>query len=284
MTEKDKTGKELERYVANAYRNMGARKVEHDRGLAGNQIDVYVELETPGRLLHRVAVEVKDQTRQVGINIVNDFAHIAGLLRRENLIDEGIIISAKGFTRPAREAAKTHRIQLLETADLDTMVAKAKAELALVERLNELKELHNLLQELLTIFGPFHRKVDLVYAGGGVLNFPHLEISWHPVDTHITKLISFATKINHIGKRYEETPDGLHGERWVVEVVKGQRRIKAALKERCNSHVLSNLTNEFDSMCNAHLDSADKDLHQTAIQVTRSLRDWWKGLANERES
>ena len=36
-----KTGKELEQRVANAYRQMGARKVEHDVELAGNQIDVY---------------------------------------------------------------------------------------------------------------------------------------------------------------------------------------------------------------------------------------------------
>ena len=54
-----KTGKELERRVADAYRAMGAWEVEHDKEMAGNQIDVYVELETPGHLLHRTAVEAK---------------------------------------------------------------------------------------------------------------------------------------------------------------------------------------------------------------------------------
>ena len=34
-----KAGKELERRVADAYRQMGARKVEHDVELAGHQID-----------------------------------------------------------------------------------------------------------------------------------------------------------------------------------------------------------------------------------------------------
>jgi formylglycine-generating enzyme required for sulfatase activity len=41
--EVNKTGKELERWVADAYRQMGARDVEHDVPMAGDQIDVYEE-------------------------------------------------------------------------------------------------------------------------------------------------------------------------------------------------------------------------------------------------
>lgn len=120
-----KTGKELEQRVANAYRQMGAKKVEHDIELAGNQIDVYVELEMADRSLHRIAVEAKDWTSRVGVDIVNSFAHIVDLLRRARLIEEGIIVSATGFSRPARNAAQTYGIRLLELADLDAMVAKA---------------------------------------------------------------------------------------------------------------------------------------------------------------
>ncbi|MFB0533754.1 MAG: restriction endonuclease [Anaerolineae bacterium] len=127
MAKKAKTGKKLERRVANAYREMGAWKVEHDVELAGNQIDVYVELETPGRLLHRITIEVKDWTDPVGVDIVNGFAQIVKLLHSERLIDEGIIVSAAGFSRPARNAAQTYGIQLLEPADLDAMVEEAKA-------------------------------------------------------------------------------------------------------------------------------------------------------------
>jgi tetratricopeptide (TPR) repeat protein len=122
-----KTGKELERRVADAYREMGAWKVEHDVELAGNQIDVYVELETPGRLLHRIAVEVKDWSKPVGIDIVNGFAAIVNLLHHKRLIDEGVIVSASGFSKQARNAAQTYDIHLLEPADLDAMVAEAKA-------------------------------------------------------------------------------------------------------------------------------------------------------------
>ena len=48
MPDNIKSGKALELHVADAYRHLGARKVEHDVELAGNQIDVYVELATHG--------------------------------------------------------------------------------------------------------------------------------------------------------------------------------------------------------------------------------------------
>ena len=114
------TGKELEKQVADAYRQMGARTVKHDVELVGNQIDVYVELETHGRHLHRIAVEVKDWARSVGIDVVNGFAAITQLLRQQGRIDEGVIVSASGFSKQARNAAETYDITLLEPADLET--------------------------------------------------------------------------------------------------------------------------------------------------------------------
>jgi hypothetical protein len=116
-----KTGKALERQVADAYRAMGARKVEHDVELAGHQIDVYVEMETADRALHRVAVEAKDHTRPVGVKIVADFAAVVDGLRRLNLVDEGVIVSTVGFSKQARNAARLSGLRLLEPADLDAM-------------------------------------------------------------------------------------------------------------------------------------------------------------------
>ncbi len=125
MNEKDLTGKELERRVADAYRRVGATQVMHDVEIAGNQIDVYVELPTPGHSVHRIAVEAKDYRKPVGIEIVNDFAQIVHLLRRERLIDEGVIVGASGFSRPARNAAQTHGIVLVVPEDLDAMLQRA---------------------------------------------------------------------------------------------------------------------------------------------------------------
>ena len=125
---KKKTGKELERWVADAYRQMGARTVKHDVEIVGNQIDVYVELETPGHHQHCIAVEVKDWARPVGIDVVNGFAAITQLLRQQGLIDEGVIVSAKGFSKQARNAAERHDITLLESADLEAMAREASAQ------------------------------------------------------------------------------------------------------------------------------------------------------------
>jgi len=130
MSDTTNTGKALERRIADAYRRIGARVVKHDVNLAGNQIDVYVELETPGRFLHRVAVEAKDWKSPVGVDVVNRFATIVNLLHHERLVDEGAIVSANGFTRPARDAAQTYGIRLLELGDVEAMerqVAEAEA-------------------------------------------------------------------------------------------------------------------------------------------------------------
>jgi hypothetical protein len=120
-----KTGKELERRVADAYRAMGWR-VKHDVELVGNQIDVYAELETAGRLLHRIAIEVKDWSKTAGIDVVNEFVTIVNLLHGERLIDEGVIVSSGGFSKQARNAAQIYGVLLLEPADLEAMVKEAK--------------------------------------------------------------------------------------------------------------------------------------------------------------
>ena len=123
MAKRQKTGKDLERRVSDAYRRMGAWKVEHDVELAGNQIDVYVEFATPAHLLHRIAVEAKDWASPVGIGVVNAFAAIVELLRKERLIDEGVIVSTVGFSKQARNAARTHGIGLFEPAGFSGGIA-----------------------------------------------------------------------------------------------------------------------------------------------------------------
>lgn len=115
------TGRTLERQVADAYRAIGARRVAHDVEIAGHQIDVYVELETADRSRHRLAIEAKDHARPVGIAIVADFADVVDGLRRRSLIDEGVVVSSSGFSRPARNAAREHGLRLLEPADLATL-------------------------------------------------------------------------------------------------------------------------------------------------------------------
>ena len=121
------TGKELERRVAAAFREMGAQ-VKHDINLAGNQIDVYVEFERPGYPPHRIVVEVKDWKGRVGKKqVVNEFADKLYLLFAIDQADEGIIVSRKGFSPSARNAAIAHGIKLVEWEDLETKVERGES-------------------------------------------------------------------------------------------------------------------------------------------------------------
>jgi Hypothetical protein (DUF2513)/Restriction endonuclease len=95
---------QFEREVAAIYRALGA-KVQQDVSLAGNQIDLLVEEHTSSGAAVRIVVECKAYSKPVGIEIVNQFASLVGLLKERRLIDRGVIVTTEGFTRQAREAA-----------------------------------------------------------------------------------------------------------------------------------------------------------------------------------
>lgn len=123
----DKTGRALERQVADLYRALEVRKVEHDVLMAGHQIDVYVEMAGPDGSLHRIAVEVKDWQSRVGVDVVCDWTRVVEDLRRAGLVDEGVIVSLMGFTKPARQEVAAHvrrglPVRLQELADLQASV------------------------------------------------------------------------------------------------------------------------------------------------------------------
>ena len=151
----DKTGKTLERQVADLFRALGAWKVEHDVPMAGHQIDVYVEMVGPTRATHRIAVEIKDWQKPVGVEVVSKWERVVDGLRRDGLIDEGVIISPKGFTKPAREAVAEHRrrgrpMRLLEVADLQAELGRDAGSI----------DLDRLREEYLTFLVNSYRHLD----------------------------------------------------------------------------------------------------------------------------
>ena len=108
----------FEKRVAEIYRILGAEIVEHDVLLDGNQIDVLVKERTPSGSLFTKLIECKALSGRVGVEAVNKLATIFGLLKTAGKVDGAAIVSVNGFTRPARDAAKQARIELLEIADL----------------------------------------------------------------------------------------------------------------------------------------------------------------------
>ena len=123
MSEKDLTGKSLEMEVADLYRQLrGVERVERDRRIGGNQIDVYVGRRTKDGSLRRIAVEVKDYEKSVPLEIVSTYAGKVNLMRDGGLIDGGAIVARKDFTPSARETAEVARLPLLTLADLKMLV------------------------------------------------------------------------------------------------------------------------------------------------------------------
>lgn len=115
-------GRAFEVEVADLFRALGAR-VELDRGLAGNQVDIVVTETTPAGADVRTAVECKAFDRPVGVGPVNAFAALWHLFRTRNLVQRAAMVSASGYSRQAQDAAAEHGLDLLDISDLKARVA-----------------------------------------------------------------------------------------------------------------------------------------------------------------
>lgn len=103
--------------VANLYRKLGGI-VNQNVNLAGFQIDIYVEEETPSKQKIRSAIECKFYRNKVGNKIVNDFYRIIKILKESNLVGKGIIVSYSGFSKDAFLVSKETGIELVHYEDL----------------------------------------------------------------------------------------------------------------------------------------------------------------------
>jgi hypothetical protein len=161
VKKKTKTGKELEKKVAELYRKFGdVEKVEHDKGIVGNQIDVYVEMKTGDGSVLRIAIEAKDYTEPVGIAIVNAYAILVDKLRSSGHIDQGAIVSTSGFSKPARIAADDAGLRLLELADLVMWAEKVGP-----KPVQPLPGRHQEINDLLKLF-TYAAFMEVDYTGG----------------------------------------------------------------------------------------------------------------------
>ena len=120
--EMNNIGRNFEREVASMYRALGA-EVQHDVGIAGNQIDIVIkENTTSGRTVTTI-VECKAYQRPVGIDQVNALSGLFYLLKSRGQADAAALVSQAGFTRAAREAGRAHGLELIEIAELQKRVS-----------------------------------------------------------------------------------------------------------------------------------------------------------------
>ena len=157
--------------VAQIYRELGA-SVKQNVKIAGFQIDVYLEEETPSGQRIRSAIECKfNRKTKVGNRIVNEFYKVIKTLKDAGLVDKGIIVSYSGFSDDAYLVSKTTGIELLLFKDLQQKVkfrrkkVEKSAETIIKEKRIQIKERKAKSPDIFVIM-PFSPDLDDVYYLG----------------------------------------------------------------------------------------------------------------------
>ncbi len=113
----------FENAIAGFYRALGTSKVQQNINLAGNEIDIYMEEQTPSGQFVRTAVECKYYNKKVPKNVVFQFASVVNLLRNAGLIDKALLVAYRGFTPDAFSAAQAANIELITFQDIEKKVS-----------------------------------------------------------------------------------------------------------------------------------------------------------------
>jgi hypothetical protein len=161
------------------------------------------------------------------------------------------------------------------------------------EQLHEYKELHNGVNEILVAFEPFRAEIDRSNSRRSLPGLGHLRDLWRPVAMSVGLLLKWSQTITHIGKPYRELEDkSKSGEDWAIQFSELQGRINShlGLNEYSTERVsypgraqilafqrfgveipwwetLAELTSSFSHISSYHMNSADKQLRQTAQEL-----------------
>lgn len=167
MESASERGKRFEREVAAIFRTLGA-EVQHDVGVAGNQIDILVRERTTSGSTISTIVECKSFSRPVGIKEVNSFGAVSYLIRQRGLAEKAIMVSESGFTRQARESAREYKIDLLEIDDLRQKIVGREHEVIKAQDkiIADNKIYEPSLPKRIFVVMPFSKEFDDVYILG----------------------------------------------------------------------------------------------------------------------
>lgn len=119
---KERPGQAFERRVADAYRVLDYQVIR-DAVIAGRQTDLIVRKEVPGAPTIKLAIECKDYSGSVGVGVVDEFAARVAAQCQAGVITGGAMVSSRGFTRQAKEAAERQKdLTLLSLEDLTSQI------------------------------------------------------------------------------------------------------------------------------------------------------------------
>ena len=167
------------------------------------------------------------------------------------------------------------------------------------EQLHEYKELHNAINEILVAFEPFKAEIDRSNSRRSIPKLSHLRDLWRPVSMTVVALLNWSQNINNIGKPFQILEDkSKSGEDWAIQFSELQNHINEHLGmidqlgisgsskneidypsqmqilayQRLGTEIswwetLSELTSSFSHTSAHHMNSADKQLRQTAQEL-----------------
>lgn len=167
------------------------------------------------------------------------------------------------------------------------------------EQLHEFKELHNAVNDIQIAFGQFRVEVDRANSLRSLPKLSVLRDRWRPVSMNVIALLNWSQTIKNIGKPFQILADkSKSGEDWAIQFSELQARINEHLgisdqlgvsgssKKETEYpsqmqiiaykqfgteipwwETLSELTSSFDDITSHHMNSADKQLRQTAQEL-----------------
>jgi len=167
------------------------------------------------------------------------------------------------------------------------------------EQLHEYKELHNAINEILVAFEQFKAEIDRSNSRRAIPKLSLLRDLWRPVSMSVVSLLNWSQSINNIGKPFQKHDDkSKSGEEWAIQFSELQSRINEHLGmdeqlglneyskkdidypsqiqiltfQRLGTEIswwetLSELTSSFSHISSHHMNSADKQLRQTAQEL-----------------
>ncbi len=184
----------------------------------------------------------------------------------------------------AYSAERTQQLQLTIMESSDDQVRGAFVEFTkqidayinefslLQEKMEEWKEVHNLLQDMQNYFAPCR---SYIYAFNRVRSAPdpakerekllyEIEVEWRPCKRVIRRLENFASTILAIGEPYN--PDTGVGPDWYLKPKQSARRLDRSLFEADLLDLRENLS-DFGDVTDQYLYLADKSLLKIANEI-----------------
>lgn len=137
------------------------------------------------------------------------------------------------------------------------------------QQLHEWKELHNLLNDILFTQAQFTREVERVDATQEPPNLRTIERLWRPIAQKIILLLDWSTTVRTITNiPFQQTPQGLQGPAWAVELQVAKTRLDALVEgKQVDLNELYDAAFDFLDVAERHMYLADKQLRETATEL-----------------